>query len=170
LYTGKVKSIAEELVRELIQAEVIAVEPEELSEVQLDVESVLKEYINMDRRITEEAREVMEKRGLDFGAFGRIKREVAKKYNFGIGENAPGWIIDQLIEVLLHTSHVEEVWVEDHDLRRLMRPVLQRQMELEGELDADVRNQIKNLQEGSMAWDLKYEQVMQEMKKRKGLV
>ena len=138
-------------------------------EVQLDIESVLREYIRAEREINEEVRNVLESRRLDYGAFGRIKRQVAKKKNFGLGEDAYEYVVRQLIEVLLHTVHVEEVWVEDHDLRRLITPVLRKHGEMGDDLDKEVRKRIKNLSEDSSDWDVRYNQVLEDIKRRKGL-
>lgn len=169
LYSGKVKVIASEIARELINSEAIEVEKQNEHEVVLDIESILKEYLRTDREISSEARDIMEARRLNYSKFGRIKRDIAKKRNFGLGEDALDWITDQLIELLLHTAHVEEVWAEDKKLRLAMRPILIKHMSVDDDLDAEVRKRIKNLNEGSDAWDIKYEQVMKQMKDRRGL-
>lgn len=170
LYNSQVKVLSHDLVRELIKQEAIEVEKEKEIEVQLDLESVLSEYIRTERELNEEVRDVIERRRLDYGSFGRIKRQLAKQKNFGLGEDAYEWVVKQLIEVLLHTVHVEEVWAEDHDLRRLISPVLRKHTATVGEeLDKEVRNRIKNLSEDSTDWDVRYDQVMNEIKRRKGL-
>lgn len=169
LYSGKVKLIAQELARELIKGEHIEVEEEKQPEVVLDIESVLREYMRTEREVNDEARSLLEKRGLDFSSFGRLKRDVAKRHGFGLGEEALDWILNQLIEMLMHTVHIEEVWAEDHELRRAMRPVLRKNMEVESELDEEVRKRIKNLNEGSDAWDIKYQQVMSQIKRDRGM-
>jgi hypothetical protein len=40
---------------------------------------------------------------------------------------------------------------------------------MDDELDAEVRKRIKNLNEGSMAWDIKYQQVLEDIRRKKGL-
>lgn len=169
LYGSKIKTIAQEMTRALIKQEAIEVDDGKAPEVELDIESTLKEYLRTDREINDEARALVEKRGMDYSAFGRTKRDLAKRRNFGIGEDALAWIMDQLIELLLYTSHVEEVYFEDNKLRLVLRPILRKHMEVDDELDEEVRKRIKNLSEGSTSWDIKYEQVMKDMKRRKGL-
>ena len=169
LYSGRIPVIAEEMTRELIKAEAIEVEPGKAIEVRLDIESVLKEYLRTDRRISDEARDLVEKRGLDFSAFGKIKREVAKRQDFALGDLALGWIVEQLLQLFMHTAHIEEVWAEDHDLRRLMKPILNRHMNMDEDLDGEVRKRIKNLKEGTTSWDIKYQQVKEDLKRRRGL-
>lgn len=168
IYKAQIPQIAEELLKTLIDNKAIEVAPPEMDEIQLDIESVFTTYVDMDRQIHEEAQEIANKRHAD-GNFPKIKREVAKKYNFGVGEDAMDWLTDQLIEMLLHTSHVDEVWADDCDIRRLARPVIHKHTRMDDQIDVEVRKKIKNLTEGSVAWDIKYQQVLEDVKRNKGL-
>ncbi len=169
IYKSKIPMMAEDIANKLLAANAVEVIDEEKSEFLLDIESVLNAYVDTDRRIHEEAQQIMSSRGLDFSSFGRVKREVAKKYNFALGDEAIDWIIDQLIEMLFHTSHVEEVWAENNEIRVITRDALHKYALIDNELDVEVRKRIKNLSEGSLAWDVKYKQVLEEIKMTKGL-
>jgi len=169
LYSGKVKQIAQEIARELIKEELIEIEDDKKYEVELDIESVLREYLRTEREINDKARDLIEKRGLDYSSFGRIKRDVARRRDFAFGEESIEWMCNQIIEMLLHTNHIIEVWAEDHVLRRTMAPVMRKHMDVDSDLDEEVRNRIKNLNEGSDAWDIKYQQVMSQIKRNRGL-
>lgn len=168
IYKTQIPQIATELVKALIDNKAIEVVAAEMDEIQLDVESVLRSYVEMERQIHEEAQDIANKRSAEVN-FPKIKRDVARKYNFGIGEDAMDWITDQLIEMLLHTSHVDEVWADDCDIRRIARPVIQKNTEMDDKIDLEVRKKIKNLTEGSVAWDIKYQQVLDEVKRNKGI-
>ena len=161
--------MAEDIANKLIAANAVEVSAEEKNEFLLDIQAVINSYVDTDRRIHEEAQQILSARGLDFSSFGRVKREVAKKYNFALGDEAMEWIIDQLIEMLFHTSHVEEVWAENCEIRVLTRDALHKYTLIDQELDVEVRKRIKNLNEGSLAWDVKYKQVLEEIRRTKGL-
>ena len=169
IYRGRIPVIADEIARKLVEENGVEVLTEEREEFRLDIESVLKSYIDTERRVHEEAQDVIGKRGLDFSSLNRIKRDIAKKYNFAIGDDAIDWITDQLIEMLYHTTHVEEVWADNNDIRRISRPILVKHTSVDDELDVEVRKRIKNLSEGSVAWDIKYQQVLNDVKRKKGL-
>lgn len=170
LYRGKIPVIAKEIVQTLTDANAIEVDASAVPEVCLDVESILKEYLRTEREVTDEAKNQMAQRGGDStGGLARFKQTAAKKRKFALGEEALDWILDQIIEVILHTSHIEEIWVEDHELRRLMRPVARRHMSVDEELDQEVRDRIKNLSEGSASWEIRYKQEMDRLKSLKGL-
>ena len=72
--------------------------------------------------------------------------------------------------MLYHTSHVEEVWADNNDIRRISRNVINKYSTIDNEVDVEVRKRIKNLSEGSLAWDTKYNQVLEEIRRSKGLI
>ena len=169
LYRGKVPIIAEEVVSNLLEEGFIEVSPELLGEVNLDVEAVLNEYRRLDWKVTEKAKDIVAQRGLDYSHTGRVKKQLASKQGFGVGDKALDWIITQSIEVLLHSRNVEEVFAGDNDLRRVLRDTIRKHTEMESDLDRQVRARIKNLQEGTGNWDLEYQRVMDNVKRGHGL-
>lgn len=169
IYKGKISMMATEIANKLISEEAIEVAAEEMGEFHLDIESVFKSYVDTERRIHEEAQDMIAKRNLDFSSLHRLKREIAKKYNFALGDDAIDWLTEQLIEMLFHTTHVDEVWADNNDIRRITRPIINKHTAMDEELDVEVRKRIKNLNEGSMAWDIKYQQVLEDIRRKKGL-
>lgn len=167
LYSAKVPLIAQELVRSLTESNDL--ETESPSEVELDVQSVLKEYLRVEREITDKAKDLMEQRKLDYGQLGRLKRQLADEQDFGLGDEALNWIATQTIEGFMHSPHVDEVFADDAVLRRKIQVVLKKHMQVDDELDAEVRQRIKNLQEGTSTWDLEYSKVMEQIKQKHGL-
>ncbi len=167
LYSGKIPAVAEELVRSLSEAQDIEVSSRE--EAKLDVEAVLKEYLRMDRELTDRAKDVMEQKGLGYGQFSKVKRSLAEERDFGIGDEATGWIANQVLETFMHSPHVEEVFADDPTLRRKTRDILKKYMAVDDELDEEVRRRIKNLAEGTQTWEIEYQKVMGEMKRKHGL-
>ena len=167
LYSGKVDTIASECVTKLINDGDIEVT--DRTEAELDVTSVLKEYIRVDRELTERAKDIMEIRGLGYSAFGRTKRSLADQKDFGLGEDGVTWMVNQILEQFMQSSHVEEIYAEDIVMRRKIKDILHKHMAVDDELDQEVRQRIKNLEEGTNAWDIEYGRVMDQMKKKHGI-
>lgn len=168
LYPSKISAIVQDVVHTLIEKELIEVEPTQVSEVELDVESVLKEYLRAERSLTDEAKDLAVSRGLDYSAHQKIKRQLAEKRKFGIYEDAVSYLANQLIETLLHTGHVAEVYAEDRDLRAAIAPVLKRHMSDADPLDEEVRKHLKNLDEGTQDWEIRYQQTMERLRRVRG--
>jgi len=167
LYKGQVPVVAAEITRTLIDSEVLEVEPINIAEVEKDIESVLNEYIRLDREINTEAREIQTDQG---GGFGRIKARLAK--NKGVDElqdDPVGYIIAQIIDIFFHSNFVEEVYADDRELRTTLKPMLEKYMKVQEELDTEVRDKIKNLEEGSRDWDVEYQKAMARIKRTKNL-
>src|SRR5262245_39406294 len=167
LYSGKVRDLGEELARALTDGGDI--ETDSRGEVAKDLESVLSAYIQADRDATERAKDILQSRGLPQGEFGRIKKLAAEQRGIKIGDETLDYLLDQLIEMLMHSGNVEEVFAEDHDLRRRMRPVLRKYLQLDETVDAEVRSKLKHVQEGSRTWEIEYQRVMGDIQRRKGL-
>jgi hypothetical protein len=130
---------------------------------------VLKEYLRLEKEITEKAKDLLQKRNLPYEQFGKVKRAMASEKSFGLGDEALDWMTNQMIESFMQSPHIEEVFVEDGVLRRKMADVLKRHMMVEEELDAEVRRRIKNLEEGTSTWDVEYQKALEQIKRNRGL-
>lgn len=167
LYTGKIAPIAEEVVRVLVEGGDL--EAESVEEVRLDVESVLKEYVRREREVTDEAKTRLEARGLPYGQLGRTKSQVARERSVATGDDALPWLIEQILEILFHSQNVIEIYADDATLRTKITPILRKHMDVDAELDREVRARIKNLEDGTAAFDIEYAKVMEQTKQKKGL-
>ena len=122
LYAGKIDAIAAEVINRLTTDGDLEVS--DPHEAQLDVASVLKEYIRVDRELTDKAKDLVEQRGLPYGEFTKIKRRLAEEKEFALGEEALNWICTQLQETFMHSPHVAEVFADDADLVKAFRKAL----------------------------------------------
>jgi len=167
LYTGKIGPIVDDLVRELTAQGDIEVEEE--AEVRLDLEAVLKEFIRRERQLVDEAKDRMEREGLGYSKLGRMRQRVAKEMGFPQQDETLPYLVDQLLNMLFHSANVVEIYADDVTLRKKITPVLRRHMEVESGLDAEVRSKIRNLQEGTAAFEVEYAKVMDQIKRKRGL-
>ena len=167
LYAAKIDTISSDVINSLVTGGEIDVS--DRAEAELDVSSVLKEYIRLDRELTERAKDILEIRGLSYSAFGRTKRHLAEQKDFGLGDEGVTWITTQLLELFMQSAHVEEIYADDANLRRRVKEILRKHMDVEETLDREVRERIKNLEEGTQSWDIEYTRMMDQMKKKHGL-
>ena len=96
-------------------------------------------------------------------------RRIAKEMDFPQQDELLPYLIDQLLNMLFHSANVVEIYADDVTLRKKMTPILRRHMEVETGLDAEVRSKIKNLQEGTSAFEVEYAKVMDQIKHKRGL-
>lgn len=167
LYSGKIPTIAGDLLRKLKEAGDIEVS--DLHEAQLDIEAVLKEYLRLDRDLTEKAKDLLEKRKLPYEQFQKVKRTLAEERDFGMGEESVGYLANQILEAFMHSRSIEEVFTEDVELRKKLQVILRKHLTADEGIDQEVRRRIKNLQEGTATWDIEYHRIMEQVKRQQKL-
>jgi hypothetical protein len=167
LFSGKIAALSDEIVKALVDN--AEIECESKKEVARDVESVFASYLQTEREVNDKAKSLLEGRGLSSTEFNRVKRLTAEQKGIKVGDEMMDFLLDQLIEILMHSSNVDEVFGEDHALRRRMRPILKKYLDIDEELDAEVRGKIKHVQEGSRTWEIEYQRVMGDIQRRKGV-
>lgn len=167
LYSTKIPVIAADIIRKLKDDGDIEVS--DPKEAQLDVEAVLKEYLRLDRELTELAKDYMEKRKLPYEQFGKIKRDLCEKRDFPTGEESLNYLATQIVEAFMHSKFIEEVFGDDVDMRRKMAATLRKHMQVDADIDHEVRRRIKNLEEGTATWEVEYQRVMEQLRHQKKL-
>jgi hypothetical protein len=167
LYAGKIPVIAAELVKALIDGDDLSVL--DRGEADLDVQAVLKEYLRLERECTEKAKDLLQKRNLPYEHFGKIKRQIAAEKAFGLGDEGLDWMTTQMIESFMQSPHIEEVFADDATLRKKMTDILKKHMQIDDEIDAEVRRRIKNLEEGTATWEVEYQKALDQIKKNRRL-
>jgi hypothetical protein len=167
LYSGKVSAIASEVVRALLASN--DVEAESPKEVEADIAAVLNQYLADERDVNERAKDVLERTGKPQTEFQRVRALVADEKGIKVGDETLDYLLDQVVEMLMHSGNVDEVYVEDVELRRRMAPVFKKHMAVDSSLDADVRAQLKHVREGTRDWEIEYAKVLEQVKRRRGL-
>ena len=124
LYSGKIPNIAQDLIRKL--KEEGDIEVSDVPEAQLDVEAVLKEYLRLDRELTEKAKDHMEKRRLPYEQLLKIKRSMAEERDIGIGDESVSYIANQILEAFMHSRFIDEVFGDDGDMRKKIQVILRK--------------------------------------------
>jgi uncharacterized protein len=167
LYSGKVSAIATEVVRALLASN--DVEAETPKEVEADIAAVLNQYLADEREVNERAKDILERTGKPQTEFQRVRALVADEKGIKVGDETLDYLLDQVVEMLMHSGNVDEVYVEDVELRRRMAPLFKKHMAVDSSLDADVRAQLKHVREGTRDWEIEYAKVLEQVKRRKGL-
>ena len=167
LYSGKVPAISTEVVRGLLAAKDI--EAESPKEVEADVSAVLNQYLSDEREVNERAKDVLERTGKSQNDFQRVRALVADEKGIKVGDETLDYLLDQVVEMLMHSNNVEEVFASDVDLRRRMAPVFKKHMAVDSALDTEVRAQLRHVKEGTREWEVEYARVLEQVKRRKGL-
>ena len=169
LYPGKVPFIARETITEPLQTGDIEVLTSERDEAVLDIEAILSEYLRVTRELNDRAKEILEIRNLDFSYLYRVRKGLFEEKGIPLDETIVDYLVDQTIEMFMHSVHIDEVYADDNILRGKIGIILRKHMEDSEKLDQEVRDRIKNLEEGTDSWEIEYKKMMSKVKRTKNL-
>jgi len=170
LYRSQIPRLAEEIIETLALDGDIVVDMPERPESEQDIRAIMEEYLRQEHRVVQETREIMEQRQITYDQFGRIKGQVAESKGHPTGDDGIRWIVGQILENFMISKYVEEVFGEDRIMRKTMMRLFRKHLVEEAELDREVRGRLKNMRPGSDKWDIEYRRVLDDVRRKRGLV
>src|SRR5919199_5852933 len=170
LYPKVIPTIAREVVQTLMQDGDAEIETLRISDAEMDAAAVMKEYLAAEERVNQATREALERRGYDHSKFNQVKREMADVRGFKMGDEGIDYIINQMIEFLLISRNIEEVFAEDHTIRRKIYQVFKKHLDVDEDIDREARSRLKHLSEGTQAWEVEYQKTVEQIRRNKGLI
>ena len=135
-------------------------------EVIKDINSVLTNYANTEEYVTKEAQNTLTKYNLSREQFYKTKKTIAEKNGIEIGDYALGFLVKQIISMLMHSAFVDEVFSEDHVLQKHMRPAINELLNINKKHDAVIAKQIKHVEQGTQAWRIEYQKLKEKINNR----
>jgi len=170
LYPKIIPAIARDVIASLMADGDIEVETMRVADAEMDMAAILKEYLASEERVNQATREALERRGYDHSRFNQVKREMADVRGFKMGDEGIDYIINQMIEFLLISRNVEEVFAEDHSIRRKIYQVFKKHLDVDEDIDREARSRLKHLSEGTQAWEVEYQKTVEQIRRNKGLL
>jgi len=170
LYPKVIPLIAREVIQTLMKENDIEVETLRIADAEMDMSAIMREYLASEERVNQATREALERRGYDHSKFNQVKREMADVRGFKMADEGIEYVIGQMIEFLLISRNVEEVYSEDNLLRRKIVQIFKKHLDLDQELDREARARMKNLTEGTAEWEVEYSRTMDQLKRARGLI
>lgn len=169
LYRSQIPRIASAIIQGLRSGNDIEVDDASVPEAEMDIVAIMEQYLKTEYRIVEQAKDLVESRGLTHSDLGRVKRELCERYQHPLGDDGIRWVVGQIIEGFMISRYIVEVYAEDQVLRRKIMAILKQHVVDDTTLDQEVRARLKNLQEGTPAWHIQYQKTMREVRRKHGL-
>lgn len=170
LYRSQVPRIAEDIIRTLSLDGDIVVEPDHVDDAERDLVAIMEEYVKQDNKVVQTTREYMESRQITYDQFGKTKAQVAEEIGHPTGDDGIKWVTGQIIENFMISQFVDEVFGEDRNMRKTIMRLFRKHLVEEADLDREVRARLKNIRPGSPQWDIEYRRVMDDVRRKRGLV
>ncbi len=170
LYPKLVPIIAREVIQRLMQDQDIEVEPIRIADAELDMAAIMREYLANEERVNQATREALERRGYDYSKFNQVKREMADVRGFKLGDEGIEFAVNQMLEFLLISRNVEEVYSDDEGMRKKLFGIMKKHLDVDDEIDREARGRLKHLQEGTSAYEIEYQKVVDQIRRARGLI
>ena len=170
IYPKVIPIISREIVQKLTGDGDVEVEPMRIADAEMDMSAIMREYLANEERVNQATREALERRGYDASKFNQVKREMADVRGFKMGEEGIEYVINQMIEFLLVSRNVEEVYAQDNILRQKIHQVMKKHLDVDEEIDKEARARLKHLQEGTSAFDIEYSKTVEQIRRARGLI
>ena len=170
LYPKAIPAIARDIIATLMADGDIEVETLRIADAEQDMAAVMKEYLSAEERVNQATREALERRGYDHSRFHQVKREMADVRGFKMGDEGIDYMINQMLEFLLISRNIEEVYAEDPSMRKKVYAIFKRHLDVDDEIDREARGRLKHLAEGTQAWEIEYQKAVEAIRRNKGLL
>ena len=170
LYRARIPAIAANIISELVNGGDIEVEPENQAEAELDLVSIMEEYLRRDFQLRERVKEQMSIANVGYDQYGKWRSRLAEEWNHPTGEAVGKFLARQFIENFMISRFVEEVYTEDALLWRKTLDLLRSHDVDERALRDEAVASIKNEREGTVDYEIAMQKAMRDVKKRKGLI
>lgn len=170
LYPKVIPIIARESVQKLMQETDIEVETLRIADAEMDLAAIMREYLANEERVNQATREALERRGYDHSKFNQVKREMADVRGFKMGEDGIEYVINQMIEFLLISRNVEEVFSADNIIRVKIFQIMKKHLDVDDQIDQEARGRLKHLQEGTTAFEIEYNKMVEQIRRARGLI
>lgn len=170
LYPKVIPLIAREVVQRLMQDGDVEVETMRIADAEMDLSAIMREYLAAEERVNQATREALERRGYDASKFNQVKREMADVRGFKMGDEGIEYCINQMLEFLLISRNVEEVFSADNVMRSKIFQSMKKHLDVDDEIDREARGRLKHLQEGTSAFEVEYNKTLEQIRRARGLI
>ncbi len=170
LYPKVIPIISREVVQRLMQDGDVEVETMRIADAEMDLSAIMREYLAAEERVNQATREALERRGYDASKFNQVKREMADVRGFKMGDEGIEYCINQMLEFLLISRNVEEVFSADTVMRSKIFQSMKKHLDVDDEIDREARGRLKHLQEGTSAFEVEYNKTIEQIRRARGLI
>lgn len=170
LYRTKVPQIAKDVVEVLCRDEDIEVGLDNRDEAEKDLAAIMDDYLRRDQDLRNNIRDHMANRNIPYDEYGKTRKQFAEDSAHPTGEEVDKFLARQFIECLLISRFVDEVFSDDKIMFKKILVVLKSHDVDERAIRDEAVARIKNVQEGTVDYEIALQNAVKDVKKRRGLM
>lgn len=170
LFPKVIPIISREVIAKLMADKDVEIEVSRINDAELDLAAIMREYLTAEEKVNQATREALERRGYDHSKFNQVKREMADVRGFKMGDDGIEDVINQMLEFLLISRNVEEVFSADNVMRLKIFDVMKKHLDVDDDIDREARSRLRHLQEGTSAFEIEYNKTVEQIRRARGLI
>lgn len=169
IYRKKIGPIADEIVNTLVRDGDIEILGSLHNAVTRDISGFIDTYVKGETAITDSAKAFLEQKSLSSTQLHKVKNILAREKDFKLGDEALEYLADKIIRYFMTEEAIDEVYSEDVEMRKKIFDIFRRHLDMDDDIDREVRSRLKNIPENSLIFKIEYDKVMREVKRKRGL-
>ena len=170
LYRAKIPVIAKAILERLSSEGDVEIRPENREEAEKDLAAIMDEYLRRDNELRDRSRDLMADQNIPYSDFGRTRKKMADEMGHPLGDDVERFLCRQFIENMMISPHIDEVFGEDRAIYKKVMEVLKSNDVDENEIREEAISRMKNVQEGTVDYEIALQEQMKQVKKRRGLL
>jgi hypothetical protein len=169
LYRARIPAVARTVIEALTRDGDIEVTSENRAEAEQDLVSIMEEYLRRDYQLRDTVKERMERMGIGYDRYGKLRNQLAEEWGHPTGDEVERYLARQFVENFMISRFIEEVYTEDGMLWRKTLGLVKSQDVDERALRDEARALIKNVDEGTVEYEVAFERALREVRRQHGL-
>jgi len=170
LYQARIPGIAKEVIELLVKEGSLDVTAENRAEAELDLVAIMDEFLRRDRALRESVREQMHTLGVSYDQYGKVRSRLADTRGHPTGDDVGKFLARQFVENFMISRFIDEVYADDRNLYKRVLEIVRSHHVNEKAIREEAMQKIKNVEEGTVEYEIALSQAIREVKQRYGLV
>ena len=170
LYRAKIQPIAAAVIEQLSTSGAIEVLPTNRAEAEIDLVAIMEEYSRRDFALRDAVKEYMADHGVPYDKYGRTRSRMAGEWGHPTGDDVERHLARQFSENFMISNFIEEIYAEDKVIYKTIMDILIGHDVDERALRDEAREKVRNIQENTVEYEIRFNQALKEVRKRHGLI
>jgi len=170
LYRTRIPMIANAVIDTLCNDGDIEVDLEERPEAEEDLVAIMDTFLRRDLDLRDAVKDTMSRLNIPYDRYSKVRSELAEDWGHPTGESVKKYLSRQFVENFMISNFVQEVFSDDEMLFRKILDIIRSLDVDERGLRDEAKTMVKNVNEGTVDYEIAFAEALKEVKRRHGLM
>jgi len=170
LYRTRIPMIANAVIDTLCNDVDIDVDLEERPEAEEDLVAIMDTFLRRDLDLRDAVKDTMSRLNIPYDRYSKVRSEIAEEWGHPTGESVKKYLSRQFVENFMISNFVQEVYSDDEMLFRKILDIIRSLDVDERGLRDEAKAMVKNVNEGTVDYEIAFAEALKEVKRRHGLM